>query len=298
MARPFEPPTATCSITELGLTVGPLTVVLLEARDVTVRFGGKAALSQTSIDVKRGMITGLIEPNGAGKTTLFNVVCGLLTPQGGHVVLDGSDVTRTPPHRRARLGLARTFQRLELFTSLTVRDNVRVGGDIRNRWSRRRARLHGRGRTDHRAHRPGPDCRPRGVPRIPTGRARVVELARALMTRPSVLLLDEPAAGGRARDGGVRCAAAALAADGLAVCLVEHDMTLVMDVCETINVLDYGRTIADGRLRVRNSSRDRGVPGHAGGRRLIEQLRTRGNDERRGGPRQCRTAFFVRRPSS
>jgi ABC-type branched-subunit amino acid transport system ATPase component len=114
-------------------------MALLDARDVTVRFGGKAALDRTSIDVERGMITGLIGPNGAGKTTLFNVVCGLLAPQAGHVVLDGTDITSAPPHRRARLGLARTFQRLELFTSLTVRDNVRVGGDIRNRWTRGRA---------------------------------------------------------------------------------------------------------------------------------------------------------------
>jgi branched-chain amino acid transport system ATP-binding protein len=221
-------------------------VALLEARNVTVRFGGKAALSQTSIDVERGMITGLIGPNGAGKTTLFNVVCGLLTPQGGHVVLDGSDVTRAPPHRRARLGLARTFQRLELFTSLTVRDNIRVGGDIRNHWSRRRAdstdeaeriiELTGLGAIADRE-----------VSEIPTGRARVVELARALMTRPSVLLLDEPAAGQTERETEEFGALLRrLAADGLAVCLVEHDMSLVMDVCETINVLDYGRTIAAG----------------------------------------------------
>jgi branched-chain amino acid transport system ATP-binding protein len=228
-------------------------VALLEARDVTVRFGGEAALDRTSIDVEPGMITGLIGPNGAGKTTLFNVVCGLLTPQGGHVVLDGTDVTRAPPHRRARLGLARTFQRLELFTSLTVRDNIRVGGDIRNRWSTRRAdstdeaeriiELTGLGAIADRE-----------VSEIPTGRARVVELARALMTRPSVLLLDEPAAGQTERETDEFGALLRrLAADGLAVCLVEHDMTLVMDVCETINVLDYGRTIAAGPpAQVRN----------------------------------------------
>ena len=228
-------------------------MVLLEARDVTVRFGGKAALSQTSIDVERGMITGLIGPNGAGKTTLFNVVCGLLTPQGGHVVLDGSDVTRAPPHRRARLGLARTFQRLELFTSLTVRDNIRVGGDIRNHWSRRRADSSDEAERIIELTGLGPIA-DREVSEIPTGRARVVELARALMTRPSVLLLDEPAAGQTERETEEFGALLRrLAADGLAVCLVEHDMTLVMDVCETINVLDYGRTIAAGPpAQVRN----------------------------------------------
>ena len=228
-------------------------MALLEARDVTVRFGGKAALSQTSIDVERGMITGLIGPNGAGKTTLFNVVCGLLTPQGGHVVLDGSDVTRAPPHRRARLGLARTFQRLELFTSLTVRDNIRVGGDIRNHWSRRRADSTDEAERIIELTGLGPIA-DREVSEIPTGRARVVELARALMTRPSVLLLDEPAAGQTERETEEFGALLRrLAADGLAVCLVEHDMTLVMDVCETINVLDYGRTIAAGPpAQVRN----------------------------------------------
>jgi branched-chain amino acid transport system ATP-binding protein len=213
-------------------------VALLEARDVTVRFGGKAALDRTSIVVDRGMITGLIGPNGAGKTTLFNVVCGLLAPQRGHVVLEGTDITASPPHRRARLGLARTFQRLELFTSLTVWDNVRVGGDIRNRWSSSRwfgRRADSTGEAERVIELTGLGAiADREVSEIPTGRARVVELARALMTRPSVLLLDEPA-------------------DGLAICLVEHDMTLVMDVCKTIDVLDYGRTIASGPpAQVRN----------------------------------------------
>ncbi|HEY6415346.1 MAG TPA: ABC transporter ATP-binding protein [Acidimicrobiales bacterium] len=228
-------------------------MALLEAHDVTVRFGGKAALNQTSIDVGRGMITGLIGPNGAGKTTMFNVVCGLLTPQAGQVVLDGTDVTRAPPHRRARLGLARTFQRLELFTSLTVRDNIRVGGDIRNHWSRRRADSTDDAERILELTGLGPIA-DREVSEIPTGRARVVELARALMTRPSVLLLDEPAAGQTERETEEFGALLRrLAADGLAVCLVEHDMTLVMDVCETINVLDYGRTIAAGPpAQVRN----------------------------------------------
>jgi branched-chain amino acid transport system ATP-binding protein len=226
-------------------------VALLEARDVTVRFGGKAALDRTSIAVERGLITGLIGPNGAGKTTLFNVVCGLLAPQGGHVVLDGKDITGTPPHRRARLGLARTFQRLELFTSLTVRDNVRVGGDIRNRWSSSRwfgRRADSTGDAERVIELTGLGAiADREVSEIPTGRARVVELARALMTRPAVLLLDEPAAGQTEREteefGSLL---RRLAADGLAICLVEHDMTLVMDVCQTISVLDYGRTIASG----------------------------------------------------
>ena len=231
---------------------------LLEAQDVTVRFGGKAALNRTSIAVERGVITGLIGPNGAGKTTLFNVVCGLLAPQSGHVVLDGADITSFPPHRRARMGLARTFQRLELFTSLTVRDNVRVGGDIRNRWSGRKwigRRADAGDAAERIIELTGLGAiADREVSEIPTGRARVVEVARALMTRPSVLLLDEPAAGQTEHEteefGDLL---RRLAADGLAVCLVEHDMTLVMDVCQTIHVLDFGRTIAAGPPdRVRN----------------------------------------------
>ncbi|HKE76017.1 MAG TPA: ABC transporter ATP-binding protein [Acidimicrobiales bacterium] len=219
----------------------------LEARAVSVRFGGKAALSGTTVTVERGAITGLIGPNGAGKTTLFNVVCGLLSPQTGEVVLDGRDITHAPPHRRARHGLARTFQRLELFTSLTVRDNIRVGGDIHNRWRR------GRGadvvaETDRVIELCGLGAvADREVSEIPTGPARVVELARALMTHPTALLLDEPAAGQTdAETVAFGHLLRRLAGDGLAICLVEHDMSLVMDVCQTIHVLDYGRTIAVG----------------------------------------------------
>jgi branched-chain amino acid transport system ATP-binding protein len=226
-------------------------VVLLEARDVTVRFGGKAALSQTSIDVERGMITGLIGPNGAGKTTLFNVVCGLLTPQGGHVVLDGSDVTRAPPHRRARLGLARTFQRLELFTSLTVRDNIRVGGDIRNHWSRRRADSTDEAERIIELTGLGPIA-DREVSEIPTGRARVVELARALMTRPSVLLLDEPAAGLdlAGREALVRTLSElALDPGAPASVLVTHHVEEIPVGMTHALLLRHGRVVAAGELQ-------------------------------------------------
>ena len=217
---------------------------------MSVRFGGKAALSDTSVAVERGAVMGLIGPNGAGKTTLFNVVCGLQRPQSGQVVLDGRDITHAAPHRRARQGLARTFQRLELFTSLSVWDNVRVGGDIRNRWGGRRGR---RGsdsgaEADRMVELTGLGAiAEREVSEIPTGQARVVELARALMTRPTALLLDEPAAGQtEAETIEFGALLRRLAADGLAICLVEHDMSLVMDVCETVHVLDYGRTIAVG----------------------------------------------------
>ena len=222
-------------------------MALLEAQGITVRFGGNRALDEISIDVEPGVITGLIGPNGAGKTTLFNVMTGLLQPNDGHVLLEGRDITKMPPHKRAQRGVARTFQRLELFTSLSVRDNVRVAGEIRNHWgigdnidaaaeADRIIELVGLG-----------EVADREVSEIPTGRARVVELARALMTKPRVVLLDEPASGQTEQETrAFGQLLRRLVEDGLAICLVEHDMSLVMEVCEIIHVLDYGRMIAVG----------------------------------------------------
>jgi branched-chain amino acid transport system ATP-binding protein len=219
----------------------------LAVDDIQVRFGGKLALAGVSLTVEPGRVTGLIGPNGAGKTTLFNVVTGLLSATSGHVALDGHDISRLPPHRRAKRGVARTFQRLELFTSLSVRDNVRVAGEIRNGWAVG-PRLNAAAETERVLALVGlADVADREVSELPTGLARRVELARALMIHPTVLLLDEPAAGQTEQEtiefGRL---ARALAADGLAVCLVEHDMSLVMNVCETIHVLDMGRLIATG----------------------------------------------------
>jgi branched-chain amino acid transport system ATP-binding protein len=223
-------------------------MLALEVSDVSVNFGGTRALDDVSVGVEEGRVTGLIGPNGAGKTTLFNVVTGLLSPGRGRVVMYGQDVTDLAPGRRARLGLARTFQRLELFTSLSVRDNIKVAGDIRNSWGRRH-RIDISKETDRIIALTGlSDVADRDVSDIPTGRARVVEVARALMTQPKVLLLDEPAAGQTEREteefGHLL---AQLAADGLAICLVEHDMALVMRVSSDIHVLDYGKVLAVGR---------------------------------------------------
>ena len=219
----------------------------LAVDDVQVRFGGKLALGGVSLAVEPGRVTGLIGPNGAGKTTLFNVVTGLLSATSGRVALDGHDISRLPPHRRAKLGVARTFQRLELFTSLSVRDNVRVAGEIRNGWASG-PRLNAAAETDRVLALVGlAEVADREVSELPTGQARRVELARALMIHPTVLLLDEPAAGQTEQEtiefGRL---VRALAGDGLAVCLVEHDMSLVMNVCETIHVLDMGQLIASG----------------------------------------------------
>ncbi len=229
-----------------------------------------------------GTITGLIGPNGAGKTTLFNVITGLLPPSSGRVLIDEQDVTRMAPHKRARLGLARTFQRLELFTSLTVRDNVRVAGEIRNRWG-----LSGHRQEAHRrrARRPTGSSRwsglsevaDREVGEIPTGQARVVELARALMIRPTLLLLDEPASGQTEEETEAFGALLRKLAteDGLGICLVEHDMALVMNVCEIIHVLEFGRIIASGtgRRGPQRPGRDRRLP-RLPGECLVSDART------------------------
>jgi branched-chain amino acid transport system ATP-binding protein len=218
----------------------------LEVEEVSVRFGGNAALDAASVSADAGQVTGLIGPNGAGKTTLFNVVTGLLPPTSGKVVIEGRDVTRLGPHKRARKGLARTFQRLELFTMLTVRENIRVAADIHKRWSRdpeNPAEL-----TEGILQRVGlgsvADVR---VTSLPTGQGRLVELGRALACKPSILLLDEPASGqDETETEQFARLLRELAGEGMAVVLVEHDVQLVMAVCDRISVLDFGQIIATG----------------------------------------------------
>ena len=220
----------------------------LEVTDVTMAFGGAQVLSDVSLSVRAGQVTGLIGPNGAGKTTLFNIVSGLLTPKSGRVVMEGRDITKAGPAARARRGLARTYQRLELFNSLSVRDNVRVAGEIRNTWGRR-GRMDVNAETDRVIDLVGlADVADREVSELPTGRARVVEVARALMTQPRVLLLDEPASGQTEQetDAFGRLLGQLVEERDLAICLVEHDVSLVMETCALIHVLDYGEIIASG----------------------------------------------------
>jgi branched-chain amino acid transport system ATP-binding protein len=241
---------------------------LLEAEHVTVKFGGNLALSDVDIDARMGEVTGLIGPNGAGKTTLFNVITGMLTPTSGQIVFDGRDVSRLDTHKRARLGIARTFQRLELFTDLSIRDNLRVAGEIRNTWG---GFAGGIGRGPRRINVARETERvldliglaavaDAGVSTIPTGTARVVELGRALMIQPRVLLLDEPASGQSDDETKAfeRLLRRLARENGLTVLLVEHDMALVMDVCDRIHVLDFGEVIAAGTPdEVRNDPRVR-----------------------------------------
>lgn len=214
----------------------------LEVSGVTVAFGGHRALDGVGMTAEAGRVTGLIGPNGAGKSTLFDVVSGLRRPNAGRVVMHGRDVTRSGPARRARHGLARTFQRLELFGRLSVRDNLLVAAELGPE------RRHSDRTADEIIGRLGlADVADASADALPTGVARLVEVGRALAVRPRLLLLDEPAAGLDTEETD-RFAALlrALAADGTAVVLVEHDMALVMDVCDDIHVLDLGKVIAAG----------------------------------------------------
>jgi branched-chain amino acid transport system ATP-binding protein len=218
-------------------------VPILETREISVRFGGHMAVHEVDLAVEAGEITGLIGPNGAGKTTTFNVITGLQPPTRGKVLLDGSDITGLPAHKRARQGIARTFQRLELFGSLTVRDNVRTAAEL-NRGERRPA-----GEVaDELLERVGlTDLADQRADSLSTGSARLVELARSLACTPRVLLLDEPASGLDEQETD-RFAEILqeLAADGLGILIVEHDVPLVMRLCHQITVLNFGEVLASG----------------------------------------------------
>jgi branched-chain amino acid transport system ATP-binding protein len=221
-------------------------VPLLEVDSVSVRFGGLMALSEVSLAAEADRVTGLIGPNGAGKTTLFNTVCGLQPARSGRVRLDGKDVTRLSPHKRARRGLARTFQRLEIFGSLSVRENVLVAAEIHRRWSG--GDEEPTAVTDEILDRLAlRDIGDALVDVLPIGMARVIEVARALATRPRVLLLDEPSSGlDPAETAWLGRLLVSLASDGLAVVLVEHDVGLVMQTSAFIYALEFGRIIAGG----------------------------------------------------
>jgi ABC-type branched-subunit amino acid transport system ATPase component len=221
-------------------------VALLNVEEVSVRFGGLQALAAVTIDVPENEVTGLIGPNGAGKTTLFNVVTGLQPPSGGRVILDGKDITDVKPHKRARLGIGRTFQRLETFSTLSVRDNVLVAAEMRRGWSREKFKPGTL--TDELIERIGlTSVAEERVDRLPTGTQRLVEMARALATKPRVVLLDEPSSGlNEVETADFSELLIELAASGLAILLVEHDMGLVMSACHHIHVLDFGQIIAYG----------------------------------------------------
>jgi ABC-type branched-subunit amino acid transport system ATPase component len=227
----------------------------LEVRDLTVRYGGTVAVNEASLTVRPGQVLGLIGPNGAGKTSLIDAVTGFtrMAP-GATLTLDGEDISRWSVARRARAGLGRSFQSLELFEDSTVLDNLRAASDPRDFGSYLRdivwpinvplpdavvSAIREFGLTDD---------LDRQVEDLPYGRRRLLAIARAVATRPSVLLLDEPAAGlGDVESAELAHLVRRLADDwGIAVLLVEHDMNFVMNVCDELVVLDFGRKIAEG----------------------------------------------------
>ena len=216
--------------------------MLLSVRDVTLRFGGIVALDGVSFEVAKGIVSGLIGPNGAGKTTAFNVITRLYTPDEGDVELDGESLLRTPPHGVVRRGIARTFQNINLFQTMTVLENVLVGGHTRGRRASEKDALEALdvvGLADR-----------AGLPAaaLPYGTQKRVEMARALIAEPTLLLLDEPA-------GGLNHEEVEELGDfvlrlrderNLTILLVEHHMSLVMRVSDHVNVLSFGRKIASG----------------------------------------------------
>jgi branched-chain amino acid transport system ATP-binding protein len=231
---------------------------LLEAEGVAKQFGGLAALSDVSLGVHRGEIYGLIGPNGAGKTTLFNCLTGLYQPSAGRFRLDGESLVGLKPHAVARRGIARTFQNIRLFANMTALENVMVGRHARARAGvlgavlrTRATRAEEAGIAAHAerlldyvgiAHRAGDLAK-----HLSYGDQRRLEIARALATEPTLLALDEPAAGMNATETAeLRRLLERIRADGVTLLLIEHDVALVMGLCDRVAVLDYGRKIAEG----------------------------------------------------
>jgi len=236
---------------------GPARGKLLDARQITMRFAGITALNSVDIDVEPGEMVGLIGPNGAGKTTLFNCLLGMLQPQEGSVFFDGQEISALPVYKRARLGFGRTFQRLELFSGMTVRDHFLVTERQRNNSGRlwkdllnlskptpeeqelaqRMIELLG---LELEADQP---CES-----LSLGRGRLLELGRALMTQPKLLLLDEPSSGLDVKETAALAERLAIVQKDheFAVLLVEHDVEMVTNLVTRMFVLDFGTMIASG----------------------------------------------------
>ena len=231
---------------------------LLEAKALTKRFGGVHALADVSFSIERSQIFGLIGPNGAGKTTLFNLLTGIYAPNAGSFLFDGRDISGLRPDRIAAAGIARTFQNIRLFANLSALENVMIGRHVRTRAGvlgavlRNKSTLREENHIERRSlellEYVGIRARANeAAGNLPYGDQRRLEIARALATDPKLLALDEPAAGMNPTE---RLALAALVkrirADGVTILLIEHDVRLVMNVCDRVMVLDYGERIAEG----------------------------------------------------
>lgn len=242
--------------------------IVLSASGVTVRFGGVLALSDVDIEVEAGSMVGLVGPNGAGKSTLFAVLSGLLNPNTGRTRLRGEDVTSFSAQRRARRGLARTFQQPELFMGLTVREHLVLAHRARHARSRLWSDMFALGalrRTDREeAHRVNglvellslAEVADSVVDTLPLGTSRLVEIGRALATAPTVMLLDEPLSGLDAHEAAslARALKRTIQSEHIAALMVEHDVPTVLEHCSKVYVLDFGRMIASGNpVAIRNN---------------------------------------------
>jgi branched-chain amino acid transport system ATP-binding protein len=231
---------------------------LLEARDISKRFGGVQALDGISFSIERGAIYGLIGPNGAGKTTLFNTLTGIYPTDGGAYVFDGKPLAGLAPDRVAAAGIARTFQNIRLFANLSALENVMIGRHVRTRAGVIGAVLRGprtraeEASIERRAFElleyVGIRARANDAAgSLPYGDQRRLEIARALATEPKLLALDEPAAGMNPSETlALKKLLERVRADGVTILLIEHHMRLVMGVCDRVLVLDYGKRIAEG----------------------------------------------------
>ncbi|MFZ2852816.1 MAG: ABC transporter ATP-binding protein [Rhodocyclaceae bacterium] len=230
---------------------------LLEARNVAKHFGGVKALRDVSLTIRQGEIYGLIGPNGAGKTTFFNVLTGLYRPDGGELVFDGAPLQASAPHLAAQRGIARTFQNIRLFGNMSALENVMVGRHVRTRGGVIGAVLRNRAtkreeaairrRAEELLHYVNIADRAHDLARhLSYGDQRRLEIARALATEPKLLALDEPAAGMNGTETGeLRVLIEGIRKDGITVLLIEHDVKLVMGLCDRVAVLDYGAKICE-----------------------------------------------------
>ena len=231
--------------------------LLLEAKGVAKHFGGVKALSDVSLTIRQGEIYGLIGPNGAGKTTFFNVLTGLYHPDGGELIFDGTPLQASAPHKAAQRGIARTFQNIRLFGNMTAMENVMVGRHVRTTGGVIGAVLRNRAtkleeaairrRAEELLHYVDIADKANDLARhLSYGDQRRLEIARALATDPKLLALDEPAAGMNGTETGeLRVLIEGIRRDGITVLLIEHDVKLVMGLCDRVAVLDYGAKICE-----------------------------------------------------
>jgi branched-chain amino acid transport system ATP-binding protein len=233
--------------------------VMLSVENIALSFGGVRALSDVSFDVREGEVRAIIGPNGAGKSSMLNVINGVYHPQQGSVTFRGEVRRRMDPHRAAAQGIARTFQNIALFKGMTVLDNIMTGRNLKMRSNLLEQAIYiGRNRREELSHRAKVEeiidflqiehIRKTPVGRLPYGLQKRVELARALAAEPTLLLLDEPMAGMNVEEKQDMCRFILDVNDefGTTIVLIEHDMGVVMDICDRIVVLDYGRKIGDG----------------------------------------------------